>query len=251
MPQDTCCANKSNNRLICLHNKCTFAPSKMEHIQHDMMDNITCDKTDKRKALLEAAEQLFAQHGFEAVSVRHLALEAGVNVSMVSYYFGSKEGLFEELIASRFPYARGVLEALAADTMLSAWEKMSQTIDLYVDKFFGGRSFHRVIMREMSLQQRPALVKIITELMSKNMVLIRGFIVEGQEKGQFNQVDADFTIVMLFGAISAYLNNSTMVGKLLQETDDAQIFSDVNKARFKRELKVLFKAHLVRVSTDV
>ena len=216
-------------------------------IQRNMMGNIPCDKTDTRKALLEAAEQLFAQHGFEAVSVRHLATAAGANLSMVSYYFGSKEGLFEELIASRFPYARGVLESLAADTTLTAWEKMSQTIDLYVDKFFGGRSFHRVIMREMSLQQRPALVKIITDLMGKNMLLIRGFIVEGQEKGQFNQVDADFTIVMLFGAIAAYINNSTMVGKMLNETDDAQIFSDANKARFKCELKNMFHAHLVRV----
>ena len=174
---------------------------KTVFILRNMMGNIPCDKTDTRKALLEAAEQLFAQHGFEAVSVRHLATAAGANLSMVSYYFGSKEGLFEELIASRFPYARGVLESLAADTTLTAWEKMSQTIDLYVDKFFGGRSFHRVIMREMSLQQRPALVKIITDLMGKNMLLIRGFIVEGQEKGQFNQVDADFTIVMLLGAM--------------------------------------------------
>ena len=50
---------------------------------------------DKRDQILEAAEELFAQKGFEGTSVRDLAKKAKVNVAMISYYFGSKEKLFE------------------------------------------------------------------------------------------------------------------------------------------------------------
>lgn len=217
----------------------SYAPHIMPHLH-------PTEKTDKRQLLLEVAERLFAQQGFEAVSVRQLAHEAGTNVAMVSYYFGSKDGLFEELLASRFPYTRGLLESLKADPSLSAWEKISRTIDIYIDKFFSGREFHCVIMREMTLQQRPEHVKVITDHMAANMVLIRSFILEGQEKGQFQYVDADFAIVMLFGAMSSYVNNSALVSKMLNETAVENVFSDANKARFKGQLKSMLHAHLAR-----
>lgn len=211
-----------------------------------MNDPVQFEKHDKREALLRVAERLFSQHGFEAVSVRQLATEAGTNIAMIKYYFGSKDGLFQELIDSRFPYTRGFLEGLLANKEISAWEKISRTIDMYVDKFFAGRAFHCVIMREMTMQQRPEHVEMITNHMGRNMELIRAFILEGQEKGQFHYVDADFTIVMLFGAMSSYVNNSALVCKMLNETAVENIFSDANKARFKGQLKAMFQAHLMR-----
>jgi AcrR family transcriptional regulator len=43
--------------------------------------------------LVEAAEKLFAEKGFEAVSVRDITKEAGANVAAVNYHFGSRDGL--------------------------------------------------------------------------------------------------------------------------------------------------------------
>ncbi len=43
--------------------------------------------------LVEAAERLFAENGFEAVSVRDITKEAGANVAAVNYHFGSRDGL--------------------------------------------------------------------------------------------------------------------------------------------------------------
>lgn len=49
---------------------------------------------DSRQALLEAAEQLYAAHGIEGVSMRDIAAAAGHrNNSAVQYHFGSREGL--------------------------------------------------------------------------------------------------------------------------------------------------------------
>lgn len=49
---------------------------------------------DSKDALLQAGRCVFARKGFEGATVKDLADEAGVNISMVSYYFGGKEGLY-------------------------------------------------------------------------------------------------------------------------------------------------------------
>ena len=53
---------------------------------------------ETRKQILEAAWNLFAEKGFEDVSVRDVTNEAGVNLASVSYHFGGKEGLIQETV---------------------------------------------------------------------------------------------------------------------------------------------------------
>jgi AcrR family transcriptional regulator len=48
---------------------------------------------DTKERILDAAEQLFADHGFPATSLRDITQEAGVNLAAVNYHFGSKEAL--------------------------------------------------------------------------------------------------------------------------------------------------------------
>lgn len=54
-----------------------------------------------RENLLDVAERLFAQNGIAETSVRTITAEAGVNVASINYYFGSREGLFQEILARR------------------------------------------------------------------------------------------------------------------------------------------------------
>ena len=54
-----------------------------------------------RTRILDTAEDLFAQAGPAAVTLRSIAASAGVNVAAVNYYFGSKEKLFEEMFLRR------------------------------------------------------------------------------------------------------------------------------------------------------
>jgi AcrR family transcriptional regulator len=52
--------------------------------------------------ILDAAEQLFAERGIDAVSVRSVLAAAGVNVSLAHYHFGGRDGLIEALLRHRF-----------------------------------------------------------------------------------------------------------------------------------------------------
>lgn len=209
-----------------------------------MPSTIMSEKVDKRRHLLEVAEQLFAQQGYEAVSIRHLAAEAGINIAMVSYYFGSKEKLFEALIADKFPRTRERLEELA-QSPLSPWEKLLQTVELYAEKFFDGRNFHRLVMREMSLCQRPEHVKIITDYLAHNLDIVRGFIVEGQQKGMFRPVDVELTLATVFGAFSALVSHGSLMCIMLHEDCEENVYSEKTRARFKNHLNALLRAHLM------
>src|SRR4029078_8177484 len=88
----------------------------------------------KQLQILEAAERLFGAHGYEGTSVRDIAQEAGVNLAMISYYFGSKEGLLEALFANRISAGTLVLESLLKDTSLEPMEKIEQLVDGIVDR---------------------------------------------------------------------------------------------------------------------
>src|SRR6187455_1391815 len=51
--------------------------------------------------ILDAAEALFMEHGFEATSLRAITAAATVNLAAVNYHFGSKEELFQAVLTRR------------------------------------------------------------------------------------------------------------------------------------------------------
>ena len=53
-----------------------------------------------RAAILQAARSRFARHGYDAASVRDIAADAGIDPALINRYFGSKEDLFAEVLAS-------------------------------------------------------------------------------------------------------------------------------------------------------
>src|SRR2546421_12961401 len=56
---------------------------------------------DTKTRILDAAEVLFMEHGFEATSLRQITAAAGVNLAAVNYHFGSKEELFQAVLTRR------------------------------------------------------------------------------------------------------------------------------------------------------
>lgn len=54
--------------------------------------------SDARQRLIDAARRLFSRHGFEGISTRAVATDAGVDAALIRYYFGNKAGLFEQML---------------------------------------------------------------------------------------------------------------------------------------------------------
>ncbi len=64
-----------------------------------------------QRSLIEAGLLLFGQKGFDATSTRELAAKAGVNVALIAYYFGGKDGLRRAVVAE---VARRLMAAAGA-----------------------------------------------------------------------------------------------------------------------------------------
>ncbi len=113
---------------------------------------------DTKSRILDAAESLFTEHGYEATSLRQLTAAAGVNLAAVNYHFGSKEELFQAVLTRRLDpmnqeriqlLARYERDAggrpLACEKILSAM--LIPALKLSRDEKRGGKDFLRVLGR--------------------------------------------------------------------------------------------------------
>ena len=91
--------------------------------------------------ILYAAEKLFAEKGFAATSTRDIAKNAGVNVSMISYYFGSKEKLFEEIFKVRMKEGQSFATEILENPELNEWQKLIKIVENYIKRVKTYQSF--------------------------------------------------------------------------------------------------------------
>jgi AcrR family transcriptional regulator len=113
---------------------------------------------ETRTRILDAAEELFMQHGFEGTSMRLLTAKAEVNLAAVNYHFGSKDALIEALFRRRLDPMNAArlaalekLEAeaagrpLAAEAIIRAF--VGESLRMIEDGKSGGRNFIRLLGR--------------------------------------------------------------------------------------------------------
>ncbi|OUD40268.1 TetR family transcriptional regulator, partial [Flavobacterium psychrophilum] len=89
------------------------------------------DFNDKQIEIILVAEKLFAEKGFDGTSIRDIAKTAGINIAMISYYFGSKEKLLESVVIFRISNLKLQLESIYEE-LLSPIEKIEKIIALYI-----------------------------------------------------------------------------------------------------------------------
>ncbi|WP_374166111.1 TetR/AcrR family transcriptional regulator [Arcticibacter sp. MXS-1] len=201
-------------------------------------------KEDRKESILETAERLFSENGYDGTSTRAIASEAGVNMAMLNYYFGSKEGLYKAVFERKFKGFHQTLTMLNEEN-ISSWDKLKKYVELYVDRVSAQSCFQRLMQHELSLQQRSGMESFIVAYMLQNINEIRRILKDGIENGSFRDVDIDLTISTLFGT-KYYLINlpslaSVMLGKDL--TDPEVLNSDI-KPRLKKHLYGLLESYL-------
>ncbi|MCX7178686.1 MAG: TetR/AcrR family transcriptional regulator [Proteobacteria bacterium] len=115
-------------------------------------------EADTRLRILDAAEALFVEHGFETTTMRQITTNAAVNLAAVNYHFGSKEALIQEVFRRRLSWLNDQrlkeldrLEATAAGAPL----KPSQILQAFfgvalrmaANEQSGGNNFMRLLGR--------------------------------------------------------------------------------------------------------
>lgn len=116
--------------------------------------------------ILDAAEELFMQHGFEGTSMRLLTAKAAVNLAAVNYHFGSKDALIEAVFRRRLdPLNAERVEALdrlerdaqgkplAPESIVRAF--LGASLRMIEDAAHGGRNFARLLGRAYTEPTKP------------------------------------------------------------------------------------------------
>lgn len=160
------------------------------------------EKPDKRASILASAENLFSELGYEGTSTRQIAKEAGANMSMISYYFGSKEGVFLEIMNKRITDFTAQLLSINEDS-ISPMQKLFKVIEKYSKRVLDNISFHKMMHREMSLAQRPEMYCKLKEALTENLTVLERIIDEGIEDHSFRPVDKRMLIATILGTVTS------------------------------------------------
>lgn len=119
----------------------------MNEIDNKLNDSATASSAAK---ILQAATKLFAQENFSAVSIKQIATASGVNSALISYYFGGKKNLYQEVL-----YTEADKFLMLQDKIRAQMESPLQKLRSYVDS-----------IAEMQLKQPYNMHLIYRELLS-------------------------------------------------------------------------------------
>ena len=203
-------------------------------------------RRNKKIKIIETAEKLFADKGFDGTSVRDIADEAGINVAMISYYFGSKEKLLEALFTYRAEGTTLKLEAMLKDKEQSPMEKVNMLIEYYIDKFHNQPGFHKIMSREQVTSKHSATSELISRFKKNNQQLIKQLIQEGQKSGDFaKNIDIPILMATLIATTSHMVTTQHFYREINNQQDmpDEQ-FQKMMKKKLNTHFKFIFKAIL-------
>ena len=105
------------------------------------------NNNNTKEKILKVATKLFSQKGYSGTSVREIAKAAGVNVAMISYFWGGKQELFNwiinNLVENQTNYAKSALDFAINPEDLSKEEQiqlMYRTVDKAIEFFYSDLS---------------------------------------------------------------------------------------------------------------
>ena len=183
--------------------------------------------------ILDAAETLFMEHGFEATTLRQITSAAGVNLAAAHYHFGSKEDLFEAVLKRRLDPMN--VERLA---LLTRFESESAPRPLSCEKILaamfipalklardperGGTNFLRLLGRAYA-DPAPFIRRFLSEQYA--VMIARFKAAFGRALPQLPKKELTWRLHFVMGALSFTLAGTDAL-KLIAELSQGRAVSD-------------------------
>lgn len=172
---------------------------------------------NKREKILYAAKNLFLEKGYKGTSVRQIAKFAEVNVAMISYYFGSKEKLLQELMETRIKDLSHRLDELSHDDHIEPIEKLAMSVQIYIERIFSNVKVAAIFHREIAVMEKISLKTRMVQSFIDNANNIRSIIIEGQTKNVFRKdIDVDLSILTIIATIVQFAQSRFYTKEILK-----------------------------------
>ncbi|PWB26977.1 TetR/AcrR family transcriptional regulator [Flavobacterium sp. HTF] len=199
---------------------------------------------DKKIQILEVAEKLFSDKGFEGTSIRDISKEAKINIAMVSYYFGSKEKLLESLIIYKTADLKLQIESLQHEN-LEPLDKVNKLVEIYINRINCNRGIFRVLHFELTSKKREQSLAVFTELKKGNLKSLETIINEGQSKGIFRKdIIIPLITPTIMGTYFHFHMNKPFFQELLNLKTET-LYNDYIKNSLTKHIQQTIKALLV------
>ena len=199
---------------------------------------------DKQIEILQVAEKLFAEEGFDGTSVRDIAKKASINVAMISYYFGSKAKLLEAIVINRIGSLGLKLENLVQEN-ISPIQKMDRIIEYYIHQVNSNRHIHQILQQESKNKKREINLEAFIEVKKNNLKLVSSVVKEGQEQGLFQpNVNVALLSPIIIGSLVYFHMNRELYHDLFGLKTDED-FSNYIETELTQHIQKTIKALLV------
>jgi AcrR family transcriptional regulator len=159
------------------------------------------DSGSARTKIITVARRLFAEHGLAGTSTRDIAGEAGLNISLISYYFGGKEGLYKAVIEEFALQASGRMNLLFDSLDLENLDRekflktMHGLLSGMIPMKFSEPDINTILQREM-MAGMPHAKEIFNSTFVGILERIVALYQRGQKKG-FVRKDVNPYVVFL------------------------------------------------------
>jgi AcrR family transcriptional regulator len=121
------------------------------------------DAAATRSAIFEAATRRFASQGYQCAGVREIAADAGVDAAMVNRYFGSKEGLFTEVVERALD-----IRYLVGGDRATLAERLARTVVYGREDIAGDQRIPLLLMLRSATEPRAA--ELIRPSLDRNVL---------------------------------------------------------------------------------
>jgi len=153
-------------------------------------------KVTTKEKILRVAGQLFYTHGYNGTAIRAIAKEAQVNVSLVSYHFGSKLGLYEQLITDFFEGYIAEIKKEVSNENKTAKKRLISTVKSLLLYQSSNHYVARMAHREMTLDS--TLVRELMMTYSRKEIYDYKRIIQlGINNGEFLEQPLDYIVIHL------------------------------------------------------
>lgn len=154
-----------------------------------------------KQKVIDAASSLFFQRGFDGTSVRDIADKASVNVSLISYYFKSKQGLLEHGVTNYYEtYLTTIEEVLLDADAKTPLVKLKLLIDAIIQYKQNNHQFSCFIHRELSLDSIFVREMAVTYLAKENYFISNTFFAS-LPKRSGSHMENEFLLMQLKGML--------------------------------------------------
>ena len=172
---------------------------------------------DSQSAIFHAAALEFSESGYDAAGVDRIAARAGVNKAMLYYHYRSKRALYVAILRDVFR-AVGARARAIADGPGTAQDKIDAWIATIVEEAAARPWFPPMMLRELA-SGAPRFDPDTFAMMNAVYAAVRDVIVQGQQDGEFRDVDPLLTHMTIMPPILIFFARQRVLAtnKLIEE----------------------------------